>query len=338
MAKTFSAMKKKKKSFDELAEKLEKTNSNSNYKKDERFFYPELDKAGNGFAIIRFLPAPSDEDLPWIKRFQHGFKDQGGWYIEECPTTIDKDCPLCKANGKLVSEHGGWDETPQLVKNVVSKRKRNVGFVSNIYVVQDSKHPENEGKVFLFRYGKKIYDKLMLAVKPQFEDESPIDPFDLWEGANFKLKIRKVEGQTNYDSSTFEGVSQLLPTDKELEVVWGKQYKLLPFISEDVYKPFDKLEERLSKVLGLSANSVSSEHSNKSAASLDLDDDLPEESNPKPEKEEEVSKHQGKVTEEKSPGTEELKLDEDTDVDNAEVEDEDADTLAFFETLANQDN
>lgn len=323
MAKSFNAMKKKNQSFEELADKLEKTNSNSNFKQDERFYYPELDKAKNGYAIIRFLPAPSEEELPWVKRYQHGFKGPGGWYIEECPTTVDNDCPLCKINSELVAEHGKWEETPEAVKTVIRKRKRKMGYVSNIYVVQDSKNPENEGKVFLFRYGKKIYDKIMDAVKPKFEDETPIDPFDLWKGADFKLKIRKVDGQVNYDSSTFEKVSQLLPSDKKLEEVWKKEYSLNAFVAPEIYKPIEKLEERLEKVMGTIAKSKNTE----TAASLSMEE----------KEEKRDTSLESKVDKATEKETAESTIKKDVQNSNEMEDDGDENTLAFFEDLANED-
>lgn len=267
MSNSFAAMKKSKSSYEDLAEKLEKTKSNKNYTEDERFYYPERDKAKNGFAIIRFLPAPGDEELPWVKRYSHGFKDVGGWYIEECATTIGEECPVCKANSALVNEHGSWNDTPAPVKAIVRARKRKLQYYANIYVVQDSKNPENEGTVRLFKFGMKIFDKLMSAVKPEFEDETPIDPFDLWKGANFKLKIRVVDNMTNYDKSEFEEASQLLPTDKELEAVWNSQYSLTKFVDKDQYKEYNELEKRRARVVGGTVNEDTAEDRTEEAAS-----------------------------------------------------------------------
>lgn len=279
MANSFAAMKRsnKSKDFEALAKKLEDANKpGGGGKKDDRFYYPETDKTGTGYAIIRFLPAPEGEDLAWVKKYSHGFKAQGGWYIEECPTSIEKECPVCKANGEL------WNSGLESDKQIVRDRKRKLHYIANIYVVQDSKHPENEGKVFLFRFGSKIFGKIQSAVKPEFEDETPIDPFDLWEGANFKLKIRKVENQTNYDTSTFEAPSQLLPSDEALEKVWKSEYKLSEFTSPELFKDYEKLEARYNKVVGTVAPTARAENLNIGEEDNEVDvggvleEDLPE--------------------------------------------------------------
>ena len=167
--------------------------------KDERLWKPELDKSGNGFAVIRFLPAVEGEDMPWAKVWNHAFQGPTGqWYIENSLTTISQKDPVSELNSSF------WNTGLESDKEIARKQKRKLQYFSNIYVVSDSKHPENEGKVFLFRFGKKIFDKLMAAMQPEFEDESPINPFDFWEGANFKLKIRKVDGYWNYDKSEFD--------------------------------------------------------------------------------------------------------------------------------------
>lgn len=309
MAKSFSALKKKKASFEELADKLEKSNSNKNFKNDPRFYYPERDKAGNGFAIIRFLPAPSGEDLAWVKRYSHAWMDRGGWYIEECPTTIEKECPVCKMNSDLVADHDGWDNSPEDVKKLVRKRKRQLQYTANIYVVQDSKNTENEGKVFLFKFGSRIFDKIMGAVKPKFEDETAIDPFDFWEGANFKLKIIRKDEQVNYDESSFEEISKLLPTDQEIEKVWNKEYSLIAFINEDQYKSEEKLSQRLSKVIG------------KSLTSVTADQMETEESKLPPEGKSEEIENSSTVKEE----------------GDVEVAEDDEDNISYFQKLAAQD-
>jgi len=314
MSNSFSAMKKSKSSYEDLAEKLEKTKSNKNYTEDERFYYPERDKAKNGFAIIRFLPAPDGEELPWVKRYSHGFKDVGGWYIEECATTIGEECPVCKANSLLVSEHGSWNDTPAPVKAIVRARKRKLQYYANIYVVQDSKNPENEGQVRLFKFGMKIFDKLMSAVKPEFEDESPIDPFDLWSGANFKLKIRVVDKMTNYDSSEFEATSQLLPTDKELEAVWKSQHSLTKFVEKDQYKEYNELEKRRARVVGGTVNEDTAEDRTEDAASV------------------------GNSAQDKFGGDNDAKTEEVSgSSDTAEAGADGDDTMSYFQELADQD-
>ena len=185
---------------------------------DERLWKPELDKSGNGYAVIRFLPAPEGEELPWVKVWKHAFQGPTGkWFIENSLTTLNQKDPVSEYNSQL------WNSGLESDKEIARKQKRKLEYYSNIYVVSDSKHPENEGKVFLFRYGKKIFDKMMAAMQPEFEDETPINPFDFWEGANFKLKIRKVDGYWNYDASSFETVSALKDNDDDLNAIWKTQ-------------------------------------------------------------------------------------------------------------------
>ena len=212
---------------------------------DERLWKPELDKSGNGYAVIRFLPAPEGEELPWVKMFKHAFQGPTGkWYIENSLTTLggQKD-PVSDYNSQL------WNTGLESDKEIARKQKRKLEYYSNIYVVSDSKHPENEGKVFLFRYGKKIFDKLMAALQPEVEDDTPINPFDFWEGANFKLKIRKVDGYWNYDASSFENVSALKDNDDDLNAIWKTQYSLQEFLAPTNFKSYDELKKRLDDVL-----------------------------------------------------------------------------------------
>ena len=210
---------------------------------DERLWKPELDKSGNGYAVIRFLPAVEGEDMPWAKVWNHAFQGPTGqWYIENSLTTVGQKDPVSEHNTKL------WNTGLESDKETARKQKRKLQYFSNIYVVSDSKHPENEGKVFLYRYGKKIFDKLMAAMQPEFEDESPINPFDFWEGANFKLKIRKVDGYWNYDKSEFETPSAL-GDDSMIEGVWKKQYALKEFTASTNFKSYEELKTRLDAVL-----------------------------------------------------------------------------------------
>ena len=210
---------------------------------DERLWKPELDKSGNGYAVIRFLPAVEGEDMPWAKVWNHAFQGPTGqWYIENSLTTVGQKDPVSEHNTKL------WNTGLESDKETARKQKRKLQYFSNIYVVSDSKHPENEGKVFLYRYGKKIFDKLMAAMQPEFEDESPINPFDFWEGANFKLKIRKVDGYWNYDKSEFETPSAL-GDDSVIESVWKKQYALKEFTASTNFKSYEELKTRLDAVL-----------------------------------------------------------------------------------------
>ena len=210
---------------------------------DERLWKPELDKSGNGYAVIRFLPSVEGEDMPWAKVWNHAFQGPTGqWYIENSLTTVGQKDPVSEHNTKL------WNTGLESDKEIARKQKRKLQYFSNIYVVSDSKHPENEGKVFLYRYGKKIFDKLMAAMQPEFEDEQAINPFDFWEGANFKLKIRKVDGYWNYDKSEFEATSPL-GDDTMIEGVWKKQYALKEFTASTNFKSYEELKTRLDAVL-----------------------------------------------------------------------------------------
>ena len=220
---------------------------------DERLWKPTMDKTGNGYAVIRFLPAPKGEDLPWVKLWNHAFQGPTGqWYIENSLTTLGNNDPVSEYNSKL------WNSGVESDKEIARKQKRKLQYYSNIYVVSDSANPQNEGKVFLYRYGKKIFDKIMEAMQPAFEDETPINPFDFWEGANFKLKLRKVDGYWNYDKSEFESVSALSDDDDALEEIYGKQYSLAEFTAPSNFKSYDELKTRLDMVLSgtVAANST----------------------------------------------------------------------------------
>ena len=226
-------------------EKMSATSSGA----DERLFKPVVDKTGNGFAVLRFLPAPDGEDLPWAKMYSHAFQGNGGWYIENSLTTIGGKDPLGEYNREL------WNTGTEANKETVRKQKRKLNYYSNIYVVKDPANPSNEGKVFLFKYGKKIFDKIMEAMQPEFEDESPINPFDFWVGANFKLKIVKKDGYWNYDKSEFDRVSPLLDDDDAMEAIWKKEYSLNAITAPDQFKTYEELERRMNMVLGLSPSS-----------------------------------------------------------------------------------
>ena len=226
-----------------LVKEVEKMSTTSNGA-DERLWKPEMDKTGNGFAVIRFLPAPEGEELPWAKMYSHAFQGPGGWYIENSLTTIGQKDPLGEYNREL------WNSGSDADKETVRKQKRKLSYYSNIYVVKDPTNPQNEGKVFLFKYGKKIFDKIMEAMQPEFEDETPINPFDFWQGANFKLKIVKKDGYWNYDKSEFDRVAPLLDDDDALEAVWKKEYSLAAVTAPDQFKSYEDLEKRLKMVLG----------------------------------------------------------------------------------------
>ena len=226
-----------------LVKEVEKVN-NSSGGGDERLWKPELDKSGNGYAVIRFLPAPDKEEIPWAKLYTHAFQGPGGWYIENSLTTVGGKDPVSDYNREL------WNSGNESDKDVVRKQKRKLSYYSNIYVVKDPTNPANEGKVFLFKYGKKIFDKIMEAMQPEFEDESPINPFDFWQGANFKLKIVKKDGFWNYDKSEFDSVAPLLDDDDALEAIWKKEYSLAAVTAADQFKSYEDLERRLKYVLG----------------------------------------------------------------------------------------
>jgi hypothetical protein len=246
----FANLKKSSSNLDKLTKAIEALNTSSpSGDKSDKFWRPEVDKSGNGMATIRFLPASSvdgEDGLPWVKIFGHGFQGPGGWLIDNCLTTKNQQCPVCEHNNKL------WNSGVEANKEIVRKQKRKLNYIANVYIVSDPKHPENEGKVFLFKFGKKIFDKLNEAMNPQFEDESPINPFDMWKGANFKLKIRKVEGYQNYDKSEFESPSALSTDDDELEKIWKSEYSLAELVADKEFKSYDDLKSRLDKVLGAS--------------------------------------------------------------------------------------
>ena len=226
-----------------LTNEIEKMNKGSTGGADERLWKLEVDKAGNGYAVIRFLPAPDGEELPWAKVWSHAFQGPGGWYIENSLTTLGQKDPVSEYNRLL------WNSGNDADKDLARKQKRKLSYISNIYVVKDPTNPENEGKVFLYKFGKKIFDKITAAMQPEFEDEEAIDPFDFWQGANFKLKAKNVAGYRNYDSSEFAAVSPLLDDDDALEALWKKQYPLVEFTAADQFKAYDILQQRLDSVL-----------------------------------------------------------------------------------------
>ena len=237
---------KKSSSLDKLLNAVKEDSAPQDKKsyKDDRLWKPVLDKSGNGYAVIRFLPAVDGEDLPWAKVWNHAFQGPTGqWYIENSLTTISQKDPVSEHNTRL------WNTGLESDKEIARKQKRKLQYFSNIYVVSDSKHPENDGKVFLYRYGKKIFDKVMEAMQPAFEDEKAINPFDFWEGANFKLKIRKVDGYWNYDKSEFDAPSPLMTDDDAIEEVWKRQYPLAEHTAATNFKSYDELKIRLDTVL-----------------------------------------------------------------------------------------
>jgi len=244
---SFATLKKNRKSAISKMIAAADTGSSSEKKSyvDERQWKPTVDKAGNGYAVIRFLPAPEGNELPWVKYWDHGFKGPTGqWYIEKSLTSIGQQDPVSEMNSKL------WATESDEMRAIARERKRRLHYVANILVEQDSGNPENEGKVFLYTFGKKIFDKIMDVMQPQFADEDPINPFDFWEGASFKLKIRKVEGYRNYDKSEFSNASVLSEDDDELEQIYESLYDLTEFTDASSYKTYEELSARLAMVLG----------------------------------------------------------------------------------------
>jgi hypothetical protein len=303
--KSLSELKKSRGGFENLAKEVEKISKPTFEKaEDTRFWTPAVDKVGNGYAVIRFLPPTAGEDLPWVRIWTHGFKGSSGkWYIENSLTTIGKEDPVSVYNTEL------WNSGNEADKETARKQKRKLSYIANILVIKDQANPENEGQVKLFKFGKKIFDKIKDITNPQFEDEEPINPFDFWKGANFKLKIRNVDDYRNYDKSEFDKVSQIAETDEEIEAIWNKQYKLQEFLDPKNFKSYEELEKKLKYVLGSSALPQ------KRAEEVELDEDVvvaQEETKQKPSKE--------KVTR--------------TDVD---FEDED-ESLSYFAKLAKDDD
>ena len=256
MSQSFADLKRSRKSlYDKILEETNKIQQPEGKQEDNRFWTPSVDKAGNGYAVIRFLPAPKGEDIPWVRLFSHGFQGPGGWFIENSLTTLNKKDPVSEYNSTL------WNRGDEAGKEQARKQKRRLTYMSNIYVVKDPANPDNEGKTFLFRYGKKLFDKINDIMNPEFEDESPVNPFDLWEGANFKMKIRNLEGYRNYDKSEFDKPSPLSEDEETLERVWSSEHSLNEFLDPKNFKSYNELKMRLDKVLGsVAVSSTASEY------------------------------------------------------------------------------
>jgi hypothetical protein len=248
---SFANLKRNRSSLDKLTKAIESTtqSSEAGSKDDNRFWKPSVDKAGNGMAVLRFLPAPAvdgDDALPWVRVFHHGFQGPGGWLIDNCLTTLNEKCPVCEHNSTL------WNSGIEANKEIARKQKRKLSYIANVLIVSDPSNPENEGQIKLFKFGKKIFDKITEAMNPEFADETPVNPFDMWEGANFKLKIRKVEGYQNYDKSEFADKSALFDGDDEkLEELWKSEFSLKEFTEKKQFKTYEQLKGRLDKALGL---------------------------------------------------------------------------------------
>ncbi len=264
---SLSELRKNRGNFDSLMKEVEKIANPTNEKRgdDDRFWKPSVDKAGNGQAVLRFLPAPAGEELPWVRVFDHGFQGPTGkWYIENSLTTINKPDPVGELNSEL------WNSGIEANKEIARKQKRRLSYISNVLVVRDPANPENEGKVFLYKYGKKIFDKIKDVMQPTFEDEKPVNPFDLWEGANFKLRIRQVEGYRNYDKSEFDGPAALDEDDAKLESVWKQTHSLAAFLDPSNFKSYDELKTKLNAVLGSGVRVPSADK----VSPLDAEDEL----------------------------------------------------------------
>jgi hypothetical protein len=295
---------------EKLVKEVEKM-STSGGGADERFWKPEMDKTGVGSAIIRFLPAPEGEELPWVKMYAHAFQGPGGWYIENSLTTVGQKDPVSEHNREL------WNSGSEKDKETVRKQKRKLSYYSNIYVVKDPAHPENEGKVFLFKFGKKIFDKILNAMQPEFEDEEPINPFDFWGGANFRLKIRKVEGYWNYDKSEFDSPSPLFDDDDALEALWKKEYSLSAIVAPDQFKSYEDLEKRLKYVLG---------QKSARAAVQEQEDEYESYTQPQSKEESVIAELEQSFARSKSPSLPKIETSD---------EDED-DALSYFQRLAEE--
>jgi hypothetical protein len=308
---SFASLKKNRSAaIDKLKNAAEKVGGGGAEKSygDDRLWKPTVDKAGNGYAVFRFLPAGEGEDLPWVRYWDHGFKGPTGrWYIERSLTSIGQPDPVSEINSVL------WNSGRDEDKAIARDRKRRLHYVANIYVVSDPSNLSNEGKVFLFQFGKKIFDKITDIMTPQFQDEEPVNPFDFWEGANFKLKIRQVEGYRNYDKSEFDSPKPLSEDEDVLEGIYNKLYSLSEFTSPSSYKSYAELKAKLNQVLGEEGMSMTT------AEAISLDDSInePRMSAPAP-----MAASKQRVTEEP--------------VTSSSDSDDDDDTLSYFAKLAAQ--
>ena len=281
-------------SISELTKKLESAEKKNSYQ-DDRFWKPTLDKASNGMAVFRFLPAPENEDMPWAKLYTHAFKVGGRWYIENSRTTIGEKDPVSEMNSEL------WNSGLESDKDIARDRKRKLSYISNILVLKDPGAPENEGKVFLYKYGVKIFNKIQEAMQPEFDDEDPINPFDYWAGANFKLKVRKVGGYINYDKSEFESPSELFGgDDAKLEELWKTQHSLQAFVAPDQFKTYDELKKKLQEVVGDDIRATESDFVSQKTA-------------------------------------EDVVVEDTTSSDSGDSEGEETDALSYFQSLGNED-
>jgi len=307
----FSSMKKNAQSaIDRLSKEMTKVNTKGSYE-DDRFWTLERDKSGNGYAVIRFLAPVEGEDIPWVRLFSHGFQGKGGWMIENCPTTVGKKCPVCEGNTEL------WNSGMESNKGIARDRKRKLSYIANILVVSDPSNRENEGKVFLYKFGKKIFDKLQEATSPTSPDETKFNPFDFWQGANFKLKAHLESGYVSYEKSGFQPQSEVFDgDDKRLEALWKSQYPLQPFVAPDQFKAYEELKGRMDQVLKGGAAEGSAVNA--------------EEAQPEDFRSKMKSMAASSFGEEKAPKKAPAK--------GAKTEDEGEDAFAYFKKLADDDD
>lgn len=291
---------------------------------DDRFWKLEVDKAGNGTAVIRFLPRTVKtvdgkdvmDELPWVRVFNHGFQGPTGrWFIEDCPTTLGESCPVCEQNS------GYWNSGIEADKEIARKQKRKLAYIANVYIVSDPKHPENEGQVRLFRFGKKIFDKIMDKARPTFEDEDPVNVFDLWEGADFKLRQRKVEGYPNYDQSTFGSPSAIAESEEDILEIVNRQYLLKDFVDPSKFKSYDELSKKLEAVLN--SKPVGSAREFESA---DDDGDTTK-----------VAQNAVRTVDTKRTSIPTSNSKASLQSDSGDSDDDDGDTMAYFRNLVNDD-
>ena len=266
MASSFASLKKSRaNNLSKLVSEGNKLSAGAKPSGDDRYWKPTVDKAGNGYAVIRFLPEPKGEDLPWVRLFDHGFQGKGGWYIENSLTTINEKDPVSEHNSML------WNNGTDAGKDQARQQKRRLKYTSNVMIIKDPSNPSSEGKVFLYQYGKKIFDKLNEAMNPAFEDETPVNPFDFWAGADFKLKIRQVDGYRNYDKSEFDSPSELLAGDDDaLEKTYEGLYSLAEFLDRKNFKSYAELQTKLNRVLGLDGGNTAP-----TARAVDDSDEIP---------------------------------------------------------------
>ena len=258
---SLSDLRKSRGGFDSLMKEVEKIGqpAGGDRKEDERLWQPTVDKAGNGYAVVRFLPPPMGEELPWVRVWNHGFQGPTGkWYIENSLTTIGKPDPVSELNNEL------WNSGSEANKEIARKQKRRLAYICNVLIISDPANPQNEGQVKLFKFGKKLFDKIKDVMQPQFQDEEPINPFDFWKGADFKIKIRNVEGYRNYDKSEFDKPRALFDDDQKIEEVWKAEHSLTDFLDARHFKSYDELKQKLDRVLNGTATVARAE-------SVDLD-------------------------------------------------------------------